>query len=225
MRTRRRGRGKRRGRRRGAPDTRAALLAAGTELFADRGYEGVSVSAIAERAGVNTAMISYHFGGKRALYREIVTTTFAEIAQRIERLADTRRPAPELLREVVAAIGDLAAHGHPHFPAMFLREVLAGGGHLGPDTLELPVRVLGAVQRIVERGVREGALRRVDPVLTHLSTVGSLVFFFATARFRDRVLARRRPAAPAPDAAAYVRHVQDLVTYGLARRPPAGRGA
>ena len=89
-----------RGRRRGAPGTREALLAAGTELFAERGYEGVPVWAIAQAAGVNKAMISYHFGGKRKLYLAIVNASFAEIVTTVERLADSSRPAPELLREL-----------------------------------------------------------------------------------------------------------------------------
>jgi len=53
-------------------------------------------------------------------------------------------------------------------------------------------------------------------LLTHLSLVGSLVFFFATQRFRERVLADRRIAMKAPDAAAYVKHIQDLLAHGLA---------
>ena len=75
------------GRRPGRSGTRAALLAAGTELFAERGYEGVPVWAIAKKAGVNKAMISYHFGGKRQLYREIGGAIFSEIVARAERLA------------------------------------------------------------------------------------------------------------------------------------------
>jgi len=66
----------------------------------------------------------------------------------------------------------------------------------------------------------------VYPVLTHLSLVGGLVFFFATRRFRERVLARRRPPVRPPDAAAYVKHMQDLLTNGLAAQGPGGaRGA
>jgi hypothetical protein len=80
---------------------------------------------------------------------------------------------------------------------------------------------------VVARGVREGDFRPVDPVATHLSLVGGLVFFFATRRFRERVLALRRPLVKAPDAAGYVEHMQDLLAYGLAARgpgnaPPAG---
>jgi len=215
----------RRARRRDAAATRESLVAAGTELFAERGYDGVPVAAIAQRAGVNKAMINYHFGGKRKLYLAIVSATFSEIVSRVERLADSERPAPEVLRELVATVGDLATRRHPHFCSMMLREVVTGGEHLEPELIDKPARILGAVQRIVTRGVREGDLRPVDPLLTHLSLVGSLVFFFATARFRQRVLARRRPAVAPPDAAAYVKHIQDLLTHGLAterRRPRRG---
>jgi AcrR family transcriptional regulator len=216
----------RRARRRDAAATREALLRSGTELFAERGYDGVPVWAIAQKAGVNKAMISYHFGGKRKLYLAIVSATFADIVASVERLAESRRPAPEVLRDLVAAVGEMATQRHPHFCTMMLREVVAGGKHLDPELIDKPARILGAVQRIVARGVQEGDFRAVDPLLTHLSLVGSLVFFFATARFRARVLAKRRPAIASPGADAYVKHIQDLLTHGLAAgHPGARRGA
>jgi TetR/AcrR family transcriptional regulator len=214
-----------RARRRDAVATREALLAAGSELFAERGYDGVPVAAIAHKAGVNKAMISYHFGGKRQLYLAIVRATFGEIVAGVERLAESPKPAPQVLRELIALVGEMASQRYPHFCAMMLREVVTGAKNLEPELIDKPARILGAVQHIVARGVREGDLRPVDPLLTHLSLVGSLVFFFATARFRERVLAKRRPAVPPPDAASYVKHIQDLLTHGLAARPSARRGA
>lgn len=214
----------RRARRRDAAGTRDALLAAGTRLFAERGYDGVPVRAIARTAGVNTAMISYHFGGKRKLYLAIVGATFAEIVSEIERLAGSSTPAPDALRELIAVVGDIATRRHPYFCTMMLREVLTGGKRLDSEVVAQPARILAAVQRIVERGVREGAFRPVDPLLTHLSLVGSLVFFFATASFRQRVLAEGALRVPPPDAAAYVKHMQDLVAHGLAARPEPVRG-
>jgi AcrR family transcriptional regulator len=210
------------GRRPGVAATREALLAAGADLFAERGYEGVPVWAIAEKAGVNKAMISYHFGGKRNLYLAIVEATFADIVSQMERLAASRSPAPEALRALIAVVGDVASRRHPHFCTMMLRELLAGGPHLDPKTVAMPLRVLAAVKRVVERGVREGAFRPVDPLLTHLSLVGSLVFFFATARFRERVLSGDRSIV-LPAADAYVKHIQDLATQGLAAAETRGR--
>lgn len=205
--------------------TRQALLAAGTRLFAERGYDGVPLSAIADRAGVNKAMVSYHFGGKRKLYRAIVTATFADIVARAEELPASGRPAPELLRKLIALVAETATRRNPHFPAMMLREVLAGGKHLGAETIAYPLRVAEVVREIVERGVREGSFRPVDPLLTHLSLVGSLLFFFATTSLRERLFAEGRLHANPSDAAGYVKHMQDLLVGGLVapRRERRGR--
>lgn len=58
----------RRGRRPGAPDTRAAILAAARELFAAQGYAGTSVRSIAASAGVDAALVHHYFGPKDDLF-------------------------------------------------------------------------------------------------------------------------------------------------------------
>jgi TetR/AcrR family transcriptional regulator len=218
------------GRRRRDPEaTQQALLAAATELFAERGYDGVALSAIADSAGVNKAMVSYHFGGKRKLYLAIITATFADLVARAEKLPASNRPAPDVLRDLIALVAETAMGRNRHFPVIMLREVLAGGRHLGAATLRYPLRVANVVRQIVERGVQEGSFRPVDPLLTHLSLVGSLLFFHATAPFRERLRREGWLPGTAPDASRYVEHMQDLLVGGLAarrhRRARAGRTA
>lgn len=58
----------RRGRRPGAPDTRAAILAAARELFAAQGYAGTSVRAVAGAAGVDASLVHHYFGSKDDLF-------------------------------------------------------------------------------------------------------------------------------------------------------------
>jgi AcrR family transcriptional regulator len=59
---------RRRGRRPGGADTREQLLAAARAVFAERGYDGATVRMIAERAGVDAAMVNHWFGGKEGLF-------------------------------------------------------------------------------------------------------------------------------------------------------------
>lgn len=59
---------RRRGRRPGGNDTRAQLLGAARVEFAERGYDGATVRVIADRAGVDPAMVNHWFGGKEALF-------------------------------------------------------------------------------------------------------------------------------------------------------------
>jgi AcrR family transcriptional regulator len=59
-------------------DTRAAVLKAARTVFARRGFEGASTREVAEVAGVNNAMIYYHFTDKNELYRSVLAHSFAE---------------------------------------------------------------------------------------------------------------------------------------------------
>lgn len=63
---------RRRGRRPAGQDTRAALLTAAQDVFAQSGYEGATVRAIAARAGVDAAMVNHWFGGKEELFAQAV---------------------------------------------------------------------------------------------------------------------------------------------------------
>ncbi|HTV34686.1 MAG TPA: CerR family C-terminal domain-containing protein [Methylocella sp.] len=52
--------------------TRAAILDRAADVFAESGFDRASVREITSRAKVNQAAINYHFGGKEALYREVL---------------------------------------------------------------------------------------------------------------------------------------------------------
>ena len=70
--------------------TRLKILSVARPLFAQQGYKGVTVRDIAQLAQVNVSLISYYFGGKEALYREIIADYFnraQQIFQDIEPVA------------------------------------------------------------------------------------------------------------------------------------------
>lgn len=48
------------------------ILLAATDLFAANHFNGVSIKEIAKKSGVNSALISYYFGGKKNLYQEVL---------------------------------------------------------------------------------------------------------------------------------------------------------
>src|SRR5215211_5916566 len=57
-----------RGRRRGSPDTRSAILAAARASFAEHGFAGTTIRGVAAAAGVDAALVHHYFGTKDDLF-------------------------------------------------------------------------------------------------------------------------------------------------------------
>ncbi|MEZ4650218.1 MAG: TetR/AcrR family transcriptional regulator [Candidatus Eisenbacteria bacterium] len=79
--------------------TQGRILAAGRECFARSGFEGTTTRAIAEAAGVNLALVHYHFGSKEALYRRVIAGEMVQVLGTIATAMQRqdKRPAERLL--------------------------------------------------------------------------------------------------------------------------------
>jgi TetR/AcrR family transcriptional regulator len=196
--------------------TRQALLRAGAELFSQRGFDGVPIEEVAARAGVNKALISYHFRGKRGLYVGVLESAFAKMAERMTATEKAAPTARDALHGMLRAF-DALRRERPDFPVLFLREVLSSG--VEPAVLPHLVALVGVSRRVAERGAREGTFRRVDPVLFHMGLVGCLAFFFATEPARRRAASARKLPFVWPDGESFLRYVEEITLRGLA--PPS----
>lgn len=166
--------------------SRERLLAAAALEFAARGFDGAKVDCIAERAGINKAMLYYHFADKAALYRDILDAQFGALARTLHDERPTgASPEDEVrwfIRTVAAALAE-----NPHFPAIWLREVAESGAHLQAQTVASMVTVVGTLAGILARGRAAGVFRDVPPFLTQLGIVGPLLMFAASAPIRARI--------------------------------------
>ncbi len=64
-------------------ETRSAIINAGIKAFAEFGYHGMKIAAVARQAGVANGTFYLHFKDKEALYREIVGIAGAKLASEI----------------------------------------------------------------------------------------------------------------------------------------------
>ena len=198
-----------------AGDSQAAIFRAATIEFAERGYDAAGVERIATRAGVNKAMLYYHFGSKRALYVEVLRDMFRAVSARARAIADGPGTALEKLDTWIATIVAEAAL-RPWFPPMMLRELASGAPRFDPDTFAMMNAVFGAVRDVIVQGQEEGVFRDADPLLTHLTIMPPILIFFA----RQRVLAHKTIAgglAAPRDLDDFVRHMQ-AAARGMLRK-------
>ena len=62
-------------------DTKSRLLDTAATLFAENGYRGASVRRICDLARANPGAISYHFGGKKQLYRTVLRRAASSLSE------------------------------------------------------------------------------------------------------------------------------------------------
>jgi AcrR family transcriptional regulator len=204
-------RNRRGGPRRGTDSTatRQAIFAAAAEAFSRHGFDGVVVDDIARAAGVNKAMIYYHFDDKLALYREIVREMLRSAGVRVTAIADGPQPAEEKIACWVATFVALSEE-RPYMPPLMLRELAEGAPHLDGDTLALIRHLVAAFGRILAEGQQSGVFRPVNPMLAYITLLAPLMFNAA----RERAAAQR-PHADFPmfvtiPHAELIRHMQQV---------------
>jgi AcrR family transcriptional regulator len=167
-----------------------SIFEAAAREFAEQGFDAAGVDRIAARAGVNKAMLYYHFGSKKALYVEVLRDMFRAVGVRARAIADGPGPATDKLDAWISTIIEQAA-ARPWFPPIMLRELASGAPRLDPDTFAMMNAVYGAVRDIIEQGQREGAFADVDPLMTHFTIMPPILIYFA----RERVLAAHHELA------------------------------
>ena len=108
------------------------ILDAAEQLFARRGFYGVPLRDITQAAGVDVALVGYHFGGKRELFAavferraEVLNRARLELLEEARRAALPRAPALEALEAIINAftqsLVERSARGGPGWKSYFAR--------------------------------------------------------------------------------------------------------
>jgi AcrR family transcriptional regulator len=110
----------------GDQETRGRLLKAAERLFAERGFNDVTVREICAQAHANVAAVNYHFGDKIGLYRAVLQVAIEAIRESTEvaRKAGAGQPPEEQLRRYISLfLHRLLAPGHQMVHKLINREV------------------------------------------------------------------------------------------------------
>ena len=105
-------------------DTSAAISRAALQRFAAQGFEATSLREIAGDAGVDVALISYRFGGKQGLWKDIVSQAGADLSVALEQVPGNSEEASAQQRLDHSARAFLAyLLDRPEVPRLLLRDI------------------------------------------------------------------------------------------------------
>jgi len=195
-------------------ESRNRIFGAAAKEFAAKGFAGANMDRIARAARLNKAMIYYHFAGKTALYRAILSDMFGAVRAAVTAVASSDRPPDEKIRDYVAAIAR-EAEARPHFPPIWLREIAEGGTHVDEATLVYLRDVLGALGGIIAEGARTGRFQPLPPFMVQAGIIAPLMVFFATSRLREKIARLTRADVAALSRADVIAHIQRVTLAQL----------
>ncbi|HME81645.1 MAG TPA: CerR family C-terminal domain-containing protein [Candidatus Eremiobacteraceae bacterium] len=108
-----------------ADPTRTKLLAAATEVFAERGYHAATVREICLQAGANIAAINYYFHDKLGLYTEVLRSAVGPVRETMRPILERPLPHEQNLRAAIRAmIEQLYGRDKPAVPFRLMRHEL-----------------------------------------------------------------------------------------------------
>lgn len=146
-----------------ADQTRAEILEAALELFADRGFDAVSLREIAQRAGTTHGLIRHHFGSKELVWEAVVDTadrTYVAAGLPAVSAAATMSDPAEALDILLRAIVR-ATVAHPEFARLLLGESVRGGPRLR-QILDKLAPLRAALRPVVRSLRKSGRLQEFD---------------------------------------------------------------
>ncbi len=197
------------------------ILKAAMDVFIEKGRDGARMQEIADKAGINKALLHYYFRSKENIYEKILQKVFIGFFSQLESLIQTSVSFADLLQGIITGLIDMfTANPNLH---LFIFHELSQGGIMVSKMLE-SLAMEGKlnlpkwfVKRINEE-YSAGRIARVDPPQLILCIIGSCVYFFLTEPLfmaifpfespfdRQRFIAERKKA------------VFDIIYYGIKPR-------
>jgi TetR/AcrR family transcriptional regulator len=154
-------------------DSRSKILETAARLFADQGFSGVSLQAIADRVGITKPSLLYHFASKDKLREEVLVDLFAHWTTRL----------PSLLRAVTTGEGQFDAlmdeltaffREDPDRARLIIREIMDRPAEMRASIASSLGPLVTLVADTMRKGQRSGLLREdVDAEAYVLNAIGS----------------------------------------------------
>ena len=200
--------------------TAAKLLRAASELMIERNGIDVSLSELARKSGVNSALMKYHFGNKDGLLLALLARdSRAEVENLAYLLSLSISPAEKLKLHIAGIIN--AYHRYPYINRLLHYLLHQTSDEIANEVSRFFTKpVFDFQSRVLKDGLASGEFRKVDPVLFYTTLIGACDHLFYGRVTMSRALGvggvtdevRRQ----------YIGHMTEMICGGLLK-PPSSR--
>jgi len=198
------------------------LLIAASELMIERASVEISLSDIAQKSGVNAALVKYHFGNKDGLLLALLARDAAnEMAQLEYLLAQPITPTAKLKLHIA---GIIRAYQQSPYMNRLIHFLLHESSTEAADEVSkfFVAPLLDFHRRLLAEGIRSGEFRNADPVMFYTSLIGACDHLF----FARHAMSRATGVGPVTDEVCrrYIRHMEALICGGMLTKKGSEKG-
>jgi len=177
---------------RGQPEeSRAAILQAAAQEFADHGIAGARTDAIAREARVNKALLYYYFKDKETLHGAVLESAFSGLKASVFQVLDSDLPPREKIMAYVGAYFDFIASNQV-YPRLMQREMMRAREGRSTNFEKLIKNYFQPIflrlSEVLRNGIAQGEFRNVDPAHFVPSMVAMIVFYFSSAPVMKKIV-------------------------------------
>lgn len=180
-----------------------AIFAVSIPLFAQQGFNGVSIRQVANEVGVSIATLYHHFGDKQGLYIQSIDAAFKNKAEEMDKALNMEGSTEQQLQRLIFSFTRLLC-ADPDFERLIHREMLEGT----PERLKTLVETVFAEQFSNVLNLAAKIAPDSDPNMTAMSFFSLIFFHVETAAIRE-FLPSHKPEHKDPDVIA--QHITQFI--------------
>ncbi len=160
--------------------TELHILKAAMDVFIEKGRHGARMQEIADRAGINKALLHYYFRNKENLYRRIFEDIFFGNISALISILNKELSIKEYLRTFISEYIEMLRR-NPRLPMFIISEFREGGETVKAVLAKLVASeemTLASYISVITRAIRQGEMKPLDPLQLISTIIGSCLFFF-----------------------------------------------
>ena len=156
---------------------REDILLAAEHVFAERGFKGTTVRAVAQKAGIANSLIFYYFKNKLVLYEAVFQSFFEQLEDLILQHLNLELDRLGILKQLLFAVTDFSAR-HRNLLIILTREIIDNGNLVQQINKKYFRPLYDTAAEFLAEGSKEALFRKVDPLHFLQTLMGMNIFYF-----------------------------------------------
>jgi TetR/AcrR family transcriptional regulator len=157
--------------------TEDKILVAAEESFILEGYEGARMQTIANKAGINKAMLHYYFRSKELLFEKVFDLKVKYFFPELTGIFNQEKPFVDMMEEFVERYISFI-NQYPFIPFFIIRTINSPSKVAFIEKLPFKKPLAEMLFKSYARDKEKGIVRDVDPMQFMLSIIGMCMFPF-----------------------------------------------